>query len=1260
MRRAFEECEATSRRLCEARVRRAMVELETGGNVRLEEGKPTDAWFRSCAELAAGRFFEGDYRSEGRPGNRPTGFRVTRVTRVHNRHLRSRFDAAVESRGENAVATASATPAVEYLLVGEDPTRPSGDLERVAEEGFRTAEEHAEAGFDEAVTLYNSVSLADDARIRAARDAGDESWTRGRLLVTKTFVGRSTREVGDENTGDAGWPGSKIRRSTYPGYDSTYRCRPSDPKQRAWYAFDRDLALPEYLIEFEYERLAGASASSAAAGVAAEGEHARYLHLTDPAAVTARGKAEVEKVPFDVWAAARPLAPFLEFAATASEAAERAPGTETTPFTVASGVPAALALVDAPPVIPPRRAFPTVAAGLAATGMPAATLSRLNLHGCGVSRVDGLGGCRNLRALDLSFNRLTKIEGLETLAKLERLDLGFNAIKRIEGLSGLESLLELDINDNALFRLEDLNAVKRHAPNLTSLNLRANALSDNKAYRGLVLRRLTRLQSLDGVPVTARDREEAAESSSTLTAALVRKHAKCRRRDARGGVGELIRSVRETSVGDHGRRKESTTDVVVDDDHDAWWESVEEISLERRHVRRLTNLDRLTRMRRASFAQNEISRVEGLEACVQLEELNLEDNRLVTIEGLQTLSALRKLDLGKNRITRLENLSPHLSSLSQLSLEDNGVTSLRGLAGLHSLMELYVGNNKISETREVQHLKTLPKLIILDMVGNPACDLPDYRHYVVYYLRRVKVLDGVGVEASDLSAAKSKYAGRLTREHLEEKIGRRFFNNVRVLDLSAARIREIGDVFTTGSAAEFDAVEELNLESNALTRVDGVCALPRLKTLRLSGNRVENNALWSPEALRAALRAKNTRVSEERPGAGVFRTVEDVASTDDDETLAERHSPFPALRALHLRSNGVSSVASLNLTVAKKTLRVLHLQENDISRLDGLAGLRSLEELALDRNRVKSVEPGTFDGLVNLRELRMEENGLKSLSNFEPLVRLRALRLSCNRVAEVSEVEKLGALAELRELTLASNPVTRKQVYRPMALRHCENLRALDGKEVTDEERHHVEYLFSPVDAAAAAAAEAAANFQPGGPPALTHPQLLNNGARLGANLGGVPSGSALAPYISVGVSNASVGGLLGTAGLVAPPQTHQKAAAGGGGVGTRRAAGMNIETMTVHASAPNGAGGGGANSRERIAALREDLKRRAVQTVARQRASQRQLEGNTPHASANARRRPGATRTGAGPFAPGSGRTREEPFAARHARAFDLDRTRR
>ena len=130
--------------------------------------------------------------------------------------------------------------------------------------------------------------------------------------------------------------------------------------------------------------------------------------------------------------------------------------------------------------------------------------------------MDGLGGCRNLRALDLSFNRLTKIEGLETLAKLERLDLGFNAIKRIEGLAGLGTRCSSSTSTTTLlFRLEDLNAVKRHAPNLTSLNLRANALSDNKAYRGLVLRRLTRLSpwTACGDRARSRRRRRAARRS---------------------------------------------------------------------------------------------------------------------------------------------------------------------------------------------------------------------------------------------------------------------------------------------------------------------------------------------------------------------------------------------------------------------------------------------------------------------------------------------------------------------------------------------------------------------------------------------------------------------------------------------------------------------------------------------------------------------------------------------------------------------------
>ena len=152
---------------------------------------------------------------------------------------------------------------------------------------------------------------------------------------------------------------------------------------------------------------------------------------------------------------------------------------------------------------------------------------------------------------------------------------------------------------------------------------------------------------------------------------------------------------------------------------------------------------------RRAAAQNEM-RVEGLEA-VQLEELNLEDNRLVTIEGRRSLGAVVN-STSKNLITRLGESVPAPSSLSQLSWRITADEPSRACGSPLSDGAVR-GQQQNLETREVQHLKTLPKLII-PHGRQPAGDA-DYRHYVVYDFRRVKVLDG-GVEASDLSAAKSK------------------------------------------------------------------------------------------------------------------------------------------------------------------------------------------------------------------------------------------------------------------------------------------------------------------------------------------------------------------------------------------------------------------------------------------------------------------------------------------------------------------------
>ena len=74
------------------------------------------------------------------------------------------------------------------------------------------------------------------------------------------------------------------------------------------------------------------------------------------------------------------------------------------------------------------------------------------------------------------------------------------------------------------------------------------------------------------------------------------------------------------------------------------------------------------------------------------------------------------------------------------------MTQLTGLQDLPSLMELYLGNNQITRLKEVMHLKSLSKLIILDLSGNLMCKEKNYRIYCVFHLKKLKVLDGVSIE----------------------------------------------------------------------------------------------------------------------------------------------------------------------------------------------------------------------------------------------------------------------------------------------------------------------------------------------------------------------------------------------------------------------------------------------------------------------------------------------------------------------------------
>ena len=140
-----------------------------------------------------------------------TGLNVVRVTRVHNRFLRNRFEEQLETVVD--VQDGSYKRSLEYLFYGDSPALPE-ELNRAVEDGFRRPSEYAAMGLEGAICVSNSVSIADLPRLQALAGASggaggaaaleasggyDPQGKRGQfgqLVVTRVYLGKCAQDTG--------------------------------------------------------------------------------------------------------------------------------------------------------------------------------------------------------------------------------------------------------------------------------------------------------------------------------------------------------------------------------------------------------------------------------------------------------------------------------------------------------------------------------------------------------------------------------------------------------------------------------------------------------------------------------------------------------------------------------------------------------------------------------------------------------------------------------------------------------------------------------------------------------------------------------------------------------------------------------------------------------------------------------------------------------------------------------------------------------
>ncbi|XP_029973525.1 leucine-rich repeat-containing protein 9 [Salarias fasciatus] len=987
---------ATSR--MEYTVEFLLMELESVGNIRLEEGSSADFWFTSCCDLLLSRFVPLDYRSHG-----VVDIRINTVIRIHNSALRLRF----EDRLHSLVASDDSIcrnhrRRLDYLFYTADPEKCEREETLcILEEGFKTAEQLKALGKDGAIPLSNSLSVTEQPRIEYAlhqSSQGDPKrsvetlpFRHGQVIVSKVFVGNSTplREA------------EPLDRSSYSRVFSVYRNvdtkhRTSDdrpcstkihectPRRRQWFVFDHELVLPEYIVYFEYitEDKDQPSPLSSAAG-------------SEASVDAVQDRAAVSMEP-----ALRPL-------------------------------PKLLSLDD------------KILLAVARANV-LSQITVLNLHNNSLSKIKEISRLTALRHLTVSFNMLARLDDISHMPHLEVLDASFNQLVTLEGLRGLGQLKHLDVSWNRLSRArEDTAVLRKHAPALLRLDTRHNPWIRPEEVRMTALGRLTTLTHLDGELVSE---EEAAEALRTAAGSRINQScltAHCRTHSQRPRNLSLLSTAQLLSL--------SPADQSLSPDLDPdWMAKITTLNLDGQRISKLTGLSKLVNLRWASFNDNDISKAEGLDSCEKLEELSLNNNSISSLSGLSRLHGLSKLSMDGNDLSGLDaSALDQLSSLSFLSVENNCIASLHGIHRLRSLLELYIGSNRISTSRDIYYLKGLTNLIILDLHGNPLVEkLENYRIYVVFHLSSLKALDGVAVEMSESESAKNTFRGRLTTDTIAEKLGHSNYSEITYLTLQSCSIRMVD----LSPADVFCKLRSVNLDHNNLTSFSGLIHLPSVKALCLNYNHIES--ILPRQKTQAHLTSRQILHSKVH-SSGYGQQSPSKASREAGPS-GSLEPLMGSLEVLHLSHNGISNMANLQLS-RLTNLKALFLQGNEISQVEGLEGLQQLRELVLDKNRIKVLSKSSFAAQGVLVELHLSENRIRELNHLDSLTELRKLFLGVNKLQDVAELEKLAVLPSLTELSVVGNPVARNSQHRPAVVLRLAQLQVLDGVTVTLEERTRAE-----------------------------------------------------------------------------------------------------------------------------------------------------------------------------------------------------------
>jgi len=186
------------------------------------------------------------------------------------------------------------------------------------------------------------------------------------------------------------------------------------------------------------------------------------------------------------------------------------------------------------------------------------------------------------------------------------------------------------------------------------------------------------------------------------------------------------------------------------------------VDLSVNRLQRLTGIDQLPVLRRLNVSRNELGGI-GEVSNPLLEEFDASGNFIQELESFAKAQTAAAGEDGK----------PRTSNIRSLYLDRNKIASLAGIEELTRLRALSLQENAIENLDEIIRLQSLPLLTHLDLRGCPLGNLPSYRHRLLHLLPSLHSLDGLEVTSDEVVDAHNEHGAD---QSIREVIRSRFLS----------------------------------------------------------------------------------------------------------------------------------------------------------------------------------------------------------------------------------------------------------------------------------------------------------------------------------------------------------------------------------------------------------------------------------------------------------------------------------------------------